>query len=181
MVRSNFAGLQSVTSISWFVVTTPSIINLNYGLLIGTMYTTGNSQNDLYINTNNVNLFYRISPPTGTSREINGPITGGNAMIASSFTNLQTGTYGSYYNGVGTTASNGLTGTQDSSLVNLYVGNDGLVGYAYITGTISECLLYTQPLSTAQRQQVEGYLAWKWGLVGSLPANHPYKKWPPSP
>jgi hypothetical protein len=46
---------------------------------------------------------------------------------------------------------------------------------------MSEVLLYTTPLTTVQRQQVEGYLAWKWGLVGSLPANHPFRLFPPSP
>jgi hypothetical protein len=45
----------------------------------------------------------------------------------------------------------------------------------------SECIVYNVVLSTNQRQQVEGYLAWKWGLQGSLPANHPFKRWPPSP
>ena len=29
------------------------------------------------------------------------------------------------------------------------------------------------------REKVEGYLAWKWGLVGNLDANHPYKHSPP--
>ena len=30
------------------------------------------------------------------------------------------------------------------------------------------------------RQQTEGYLAWKWGLQGNLPSNHPYKNNPPT-
>lgn len=30
-------------------------------------------------------------------------------------------------------------------------------------------------LSQANRQLVEGYLAWKWSLTGLLPADHPYK------
>lgn len=30
-------------------------------------------------------------------------------------------------------------------------------------------------LSTTQRQQIEGYLAWKWSLQNSLPSDHPYK------
>ena len=30
-------------------------------------------------------------------------------------------------------------------------------------------------LSTNDRQRIEGYLAWKWGLVHNLPANHPYR------
>jgi len=30
------------------------------------------------------------------------------------------------------------------------------------------------------RQKIEGYLAWKWNLVGSLPVTHPYKTSPPT-
>jgi hypothetical protein len=44
-----------------------------------------------------------------------------------------------------------------------------------------EIIFYNTTLSTNQRQNVEGYLAWKWGLVASLPANHPFKLWPPPP
>jgi hypothetical protein len=45
----------------------------------------------------------------------------------------------------------------------------------YLNGSINEILFYFTTLTTAQRQQVEGYLAWKWGLVSSLPNGHPYK------
>jgi hypothetical protein len=38
-----------------------------------------------------------------------------------------------------------------------------------------EIIAYNRPLSTDDRQTVEGYLAWKWGLQGNLPAAHPYK------
>jgi hypothetical protein len=44
---------------------------------------------------------------------------------------------------------------------------------------ICEALVYNAALTDSQRQQVEGYLAWKWGLVGNLPSNHPYKFAPP--
>jgi len=48
-------------------------------------------------------------------------------------------------------------------------------------GDLAEVLIYTTALTTAQRQQVEGYLAWKWKLVGNLPAGHPYELFPPAP
>ena len=35
-------------------------------------------------------------------------------------------------------------------------------------------------LSTTDRQLIEGYLAWKWGMVASLPADHPYKNAAPT-
>ena len=48
-------------------------------------------------------------------------------------------------------------------------------GNRYFTGNIQEVILYSGPITTAQQQQVEGYLAWKWGLVVNLPPTHPYK------
>jgi hypothetical protein len=35
-------------------------------------------------------------------------------------------------------------------------------------------------LSTADRQRLEGYLAWKWGLHANLPAGHPFRNNPPT-
>ena len=42
-----------------------------------------------------------------------------------------------------------------------------------------EVLMFNSTLSTTDRQKLEGYLAWKWGSVASLPAGHPYKNSPP--
>jgi hypothetical protein len=47
------------------------------------------------------------------------------------------------------------------------------------TGFVGELIAYNNALSDAQRQQVEGYLAWKWGLQSSLPSNHPFFNVPP--
>ena len=40
---------------------------------------------------------------------------------------------------------------------------------------IYEFLLYNTYLNTTERQKIEGYLAWKWGLQVNLEAGHPYK------
>jgi len=40
---------------------------------------------------------------------------------------------------------------------------------------VSEFLIYNTVLNTTQRQKIEGYLAWKWGLQSTLPAGHPFK------
>jgi hypothetical protein len=42
------------------------------------------------------------------------------------------------------------------------------------TGLIAEVIVYDRTLTTAERQRVEGYLAWKWGLQERLPRDHPY-------
>ena len=48
------------------------------------------------------------------------------------------------------------------------------------TGDIYEVVYFNTDLATSQRQQIEGYLAWKWGLQGSLPAGHLYKSAAPT-
>lgn len=44
----------------------------------------------------------------------------------------------------------------------------------FLSGDIAEILIFSGALATTQRQQVEGYLAWKWGLQTLLPTTHPY-------
>jgi hypothetical protein len=46
-------------------------------------------------------------------------------------------------------------------------------------GSIGEVIVFSNAHTTSQRQQVEGYLAQKWGLTASLPTSHPYTKIPP--
>jgi hypothetical protein len=53
-----------------------------------------------------------------------------------------------------------------------YVGN-------YWNGNICEIIVYSSDLTSRERQQVEGYLAWKWGIQSSLPSTHTYYKFPP--
>jgi len=55
----------------------------------------------------------------------------------------------------------------------------GRYGTFFYQGTIHEVLIYNTALSIGERQKVEGYLAHRWGLAGSLPAGHPYKVNPP--
>lgn len=52
---------------------------------------------------------------------------------------------------------------------------NGYIG-GYWGGEISEIIVFSKASSTLERQEIEGYLAWKWGLVGTLPSTHPYKK-----
>ena len=47
-------------------------------------------------------------------------------------------------------------------------------------GQIGEIVIVSGDLTAANRQRLEGYLAWKWGLEANLPSNHPYKLLPPT-
>lgn len=57
--------------------------------------------------------------------------------------------------------------------------NDLWIGYGTIgqdwCGGVGDIIIYNSALSPNQRQQVEGYLAWKWGMQSSLPIHHPYR------
>jgi hypothetical protein len=80
--------------------------------------------------------------------------------------------------------TNSLTGTTTSTnftyaqyQIGGYTG--GQIGIEW-HGHIGEIIVYNAALTTAQRQQIEGYLAWKWGLQASLPVGHPYKSAAPT-
>lgn len=47
-------------------------------------------------------------------------------------------------------------------------------------GPMAEVIVGRSDLSTDDRQKIEGYIAWKWGLQANLPVGHPYKDAPPT-
>lgn len=53
-------------------------------------------------------------------------------------------------------------------------------GAVYHDFNLSEMVVFSPALSETQRQKVEGYLAHKWKIQSSLPANHPYKSIAPT-
>lgn len=50
----------------------------------------------------------------------------------------------------------------------------------FFVGQLAEAVICDTVLIDANRQKVEGYLAWKWGLAANLPSGHPYKSGPPT-
>lgn len=71
----------------------------------------------------------------------------------------------------------GLTSDTDSTYVT--IGADG-TGSFRMNGEIAEVVAIRQILTLGDRQKLEGYFAWKWGLEGSLPSGHPYKNEAPT-
>lgn len=62
--------------------------------------------------------------------------------------------------------------------LNIGARNNGLS--VFFNGNLYELIICDTSLNTADQQKTEGYLAWKWGLQGNLPSNHPYKNTSPS-
>jgi len=78
---------------------------------------------------------------------------------------------------VGTASiSSGKTTDTDSAAIS--VGKLGTSFFA--NGDVSELVVTLTAMSTATRRKLEGYLSHKWGLTGSLPADHPYKSRAPT-
>ena len=50
----------------------------------------------------------------------------------------------------------------------------------FLNGFVSEVILIDKVLTLSDREKLEGYLAWKWGLQANLPAGHTYKSAAPT-
>ena len=93
-------------------------------------------------------------------------------------------------NGAATVTSTGFSQTTYQTDATQTWGSDPATGFQiggrqqgatdYGDKYISEVVCCNTKLSTIDRQKLEGYLAWKWGLEADLPADHPYKSAPPT-
>ena len=80
----------------------------------------------------------------------------------------------------GGTAGTGTgLGTTNLAVTRVRIGNDFSAIDSGVRGSFAENILFTTALKQDDIDRVTGYLAWKWGLVGSLAAGHPYKTAPP--
>ena len=89
----------------------------------------------------------------------------------------------------GTTASLWLNGTAGSlassassgtfAITKYGIGNQANPTTEVWSGDIGEIILFNSAITSNQRQQIEGYLAWKWKLTSSLGSTHPYKSLAP--
>jgi len=120
----------------------------------------------------------------GIVMQYNSGFTGGLQpfqSVVSSFTSSTPRIDYLYAQSNGTNMVGFVNGTSATVSSTTYGGYSGAfyVGYAtngYISGNICELLVYNVALSESQRQQVEGYLAWKWGVRSSLPSTHSFYK-----
>jgi hypothetical protein len=56
----------------------------------------------------------------------------------------------------------------------------GVGGNEEYIGNVGEIVLYNVPISQAEMQKLDGYLAWQWAMTDLLPSGHPYKTSPPT-
>ena len=113
--------------------------------------------------TTNDNNNYAVFPTAGVKVMYSCTMSNGVSMFLQSSYSGSTASY---------TYTEGSMTIAGGTVAPFWIGRSDS-GESY-NGYICELVYYTTTLSTAQRQQVEGYLAWKWGLQASLSVGHPY-------
>ena len=137
--------------------------NVYFGATIGGREFVNNSNVGIYISKSG-------SAPVGTA----GPLlsTQSTTLMNYSYTTVSTNLFfnGSNTNSIASGFSSWTAGTVTqigASLQPLYTQNA-------FSGHFHEIILYSTVLGSLQRQTIEGYLAWKWGLSTLLPSWHPF-------
>jgi subtilisin-like proprotein convertase family protein len=69
--------------------------------------------------------------------------------------------------------------TSASNALGSAIGSAKAAG-THFTGDIAEIVIVHAALDTADREKLEGYLAHRWALAGSLPTGHPFRTAPPT-
>lgn len=81
--------------------------------------------------------------------------------------------------------TNAVFGTQGAGNTSDTNSNVSSVFFQGTNGTppgtkMAEVIVTHSTMTNQDRQRLEGYLAWKWGVEANLPASHPYKLFPPT-
>lgn len=150
--------------------------------------TSGETGHDALIGANGVNgySFYLRHAVTGGERAgitktnvsffAQGPYSSADADQVF-LGNLTSSTWRVSVNGTAVTGTHSQT---FSSNLSGFIGKNvlGSTSYDFMYGSIGEIVIATE-ISQANQQKLEGYLAWRWGLEGNLPNDHPYKNGAP--
>jgi len=128
--------------------------------------------------------FSGLTPITGiglpdTTLQATNPVSSNVSAITYWDRTSSTGVCRWYLNGTANGTGTGASGARTASL-GMALGSMSDIGASpWLSFTVGEIVVTNSVLSTSNRQLVEGYLAWKWGLQSSLPIGHPYKNVPP--
>jgi hypothetical protein len=66
----------------------------------------------------------------------------------------------------------------ETTTTNIFFGTINNTGF-YGNIAYNEIIVFNRTMNANERQQIEGYLAWKYGLQANLPSVHPFRIFPP--
>ena len=165
---------------NFFLNSSRSIFVVGLVRTVDTNNTTNAYHNDAFLGDDGgyMSIYMRSAGPTVGSYNW----TGANSIATTTFSlntltifnyTLSSSTLGIRLNGGNqVTAASGNTNVMTNPLD---IGRQSNNNAYNLNGQIMEMIIYSQDLTFTQRQVVEGYLAWKWGIQNNLPIGHPYK------
>ena len=169
----------SDTGYQRFFAAASSISGEDYSNTSSFAVNSGISNGDLRFERNSLNI---TQPFTTTNAFLGEVIVNGTASAVDRYAPL---TNYLYANGQLLNSSGGVAAGSTFNIAHVRLGastasipSNDFVNNS-LQGNMSEILLFNRALTTIESQQLEGYLAWKWGLQKSLPANHPNLYFPP--
>ena len=104
----------------------------------------------------------------------------GAGFIGEFFRTQSSGNLEMFVNGAFQVSTTGSTVNRTSPTLKIGSIQTLPTGY-FFTGNVYEIVCYSRVLSRIERQQIEGYFAWKWELKASLTSSHPFFFIPPLP
>ena len=159
-------------SIFWVQTTEadPSTSSNNQGSLITN--TWGGAGSDNHIPWSDGNIYFAGFSTTRSNLGNPSPSLTAPRILSHESTN---GNVKFYIDGISlfTSASNTFSNPTSTKRIG------GTVSYKF-TGQVAELIVLSNIPTTTERQLIEGYLAWKWGLEANLQSNHPYKNAAPT-
>ena len=170
------SGFQNSANLSFAMV---AVVKSGLGFW-GSFFTHGGRDNDFAVERNSIvgtTIHFQTANDNsqcGIAYTVDAPVLYYGTMTSGTSRFFQSFSGGTNTTTTGTNSSSISLGSQ---LARVGKSDNNEVCNSFI----GEIIYYTAVLGTTQRQQVEGYLAWKWGLKASLPSSHPYKLFPPSP
>lgn len=142
----------------------------------GSFFTHGSRDNDVALERNSINAGTTLLHFQTANDNSTGDLTYTVDQVAIYYGTLTAGT-SRFFERFGGGTTNSTTATNSSTIgsgpATIRIGRSDVGENA--NSHIGEVIYYSKVLSTAESEQIEGYLAWKWGLQSSLPLNHPFK------
>lgn len=175
------ASSVDLLNVSWFIVLL-SPNTLGNQPVFSALPASGGGAN--YQSSNGFGFYVDGQTQYRVYGQYNNNVAGASITNAASLQNLSligntiasSGLINTYINGT-IQASAPTSATRTTPAAGFTIGGEGstasLSTYASAC-RIYEILVFNSVLTSTQRQQIEGYLAWKWGIQASLPTNHQY-------
>jgi hypothetical protein len=158
---------------SWFIVSKPSDLS---GYPVFITYPVGSTWSYLIEYNNDGDIFWGAGSGNGWYRCFDANFDTATFSLIS-LVKTASNAFGMWK--YGTQIANGFNGPNGAVASTTSMSGNMLMGGYFSTsfgmqGDIAEIVCCSSALSTSERQNVEGYLAWKWGLQSQLPTDHPY-------